>query len=43
MSRNIAIVNAANVFARNYIKTLNGYNKIYLGDIFNSRHSVNII
>lgn len=40
MSKNITIVNAANAFARNYLKSLRGYENVYLGDIFNSRHSV---
>ena len=43
MSKTISIINAGNIFARNYIKTINGYNKIVLGDIFNNRKSVRII
>lgn len=41
MSKTISIINAGNVFAQNFLKTVSGYNKIVLGDIFNNRRSVN--
>ncbi len=43
MSKTISIINAGNIFARNFLKTVNGYNKIVLGDIFNNRKSVKLI
>ena len=40
MSKTISIINAGNVFARNFLKTVKGYDRIILGDIFNNRKSV---
>jgi hypothetical protein len=40
MSKTISIINAGNIFARNFLKTINGYNRIVCGDIYNNRKSV---
>jgi hypothetical protein len=42
MSKTISIVNAGNVYAQTFLKSLSGYNKIILGDCVNSRHSVSL-
>ena len=43
MSRTLSIINAGNIFARNFLKSVKGYDKIILGDICNNRKSVNSI
>jgi hypothetical protein len=40
MSKTISIINAGNVYAQTFLKSLSGYNKIILGDCVNSRRSV---
>lgn len=39
---NLTVVNSANVFARNFLRSLKAVEKsVILGDIYNSRTSVN--
>lgn len=40
MSKKISIVNAGNMYAQTLLKSLNGFNRISLGDVLNSRKSV---
>lgn len=42
MSKTIAVINAGNIYAQSFLKSLTGYNRIILGDCVNSRRSVNI-
>ncbi len=41
--KTITVINAANIYARNFVKTLRGYDRIILGDIYNNRRSVLIL
>lgn len=40
MKKKITILNAANVYAQNLLPGLVGFEKVMLGDIYNSRTSV---
>ena len=40
MSRTISIVNAGNVYAQTFLRSLSGFNRVILGDCVNSRRSV---
>lgn len=40
MSKKISIINAGGVYAQTFFKSIKGYDKIYLGDLLNSRRSV---
>jgi hypothetical protein len=40
MSKKISIINAGNIYAQTLLKSLNGFNRVSLGDILNSRKSV---
>ena len=42
MSKTISIINGSNIFGRNFLKALSGYDKIIVGDIYNKRKSVNL-
>ena len=42
MSKKISIINAGNIYAQTLLKSLNGFNRVALGDILNSRKSVNL-
>ena len=42
MSKTISIINAGNVCAQTFLKSVSGYNRIVLGDCVNSRRSVSI-
>lgn len=42
MSKKISIVNAGSIYAQNFLKSINGFNRISVGDVLNSRKSVNI-
>ncbi len=37
MSRQLSIINSANIFSLNFLKHIRGYDKVKLGDIYNSR------
>jgi hypothetical protein len=39
-SKKISIINAGNIYAQNFLKTIFGFDRISLGDILNSRKSV---
>jgi hypothetical protein len=38
--RTLTVVNAANVYSLNLLKTLRGYDRLILADIYNNRNSV---
>lgn len=40
MSKQLTIINGANIYALNFLKQIRGYNKIVVGDIYNSRRHV---
>jgi len=40
MSQKISVINAAGIFAQNFVKNIRGFNHIALGDLFNNRKSV---
>lgn len=40
MSRQLTILNAANVYSVNFLRHIRGYNRIVLGDIYNHRNHV---
>lgn len=42
MSKKISIINAGCIYAQTLFKTIKGFDKIYLGDLMNSRRSVKI-
>ncbi len=40
MSRQLSIINGSNIFSVNLLKHIRGFDKIKIGDIFNSRNNV---
>lgn len=40
MSRQLSIINGSNIFSVNLLKHIRGFDKIKIGDIFNSRTNV---
>jgi hypothetical protein len=43
MNKTISIINAGNVYAQTFLKSVSGYSKIMLGDCVNGRRSVYFI
>lgn len=40
MSRQLSIINGSNIFSVNLLRHIRGFDKIKIGDIFNSRTNV---